>query len=201
MLRLAGIVLALSPLALAQAPKKDFVDKVLNAVGPYEFGPLSEKERFRLYILNTAGPIPLLGEAAGAGISHWENSPKEWGQGWNAYGKRYGSNLAYNAVRQTITYGTSVVLREDNRYFASHKQGVWKRAGYAALSTFTARRPSGATTVSISGISGVLGAGAISSIWGPPSWKGPKNIGVNVSISFATTAAVNVVREFLPDIL
>ena len=170
-------------------------------MGPSEPTQLTEKKRFQLYVVSTIGPVPLVGEAAGAGISQWENSPKEWGQGWGAYGERYGSDLAYNAVRQTITYGTSIVFREDNRYFASHKHGFWPRTGYAILSTVTARHPDGRRTFSVSAVSGVLGASAISSIWGPGSEKGIGNIGENAGISFAATAGFNVVREFLSDVL
>ncbi len=91
-----------------------------------------------------------MGEAIGAGVGQWENTPKEWGQGWNAYGERFGSNLAYNGIRQTITYGTSVIFHEDNRYFASHKNGFWARTGYAALSTVVAQHPDGSRAFSVS---------------------------------------------------
>ena len=192
---------AYQPAASAAEHHEDTIDKVLGMVGPGEPSHLTEKKRFQLYVVSTAGPVPLLGEAAGAGISQWENSPKEWGQGWGAYGERYGSNLAYNAVRQTITYGTSIVFREDNRYFASHKHGFWARTGYAVLSTVTARHPDGRQTFSVSSVTGVVGASAISSIWGPQSWKGIENIGGNASVSFAATAGFNIVREFLPDLL
>jgi hypothetical protein len=170
-------------------------------VGPADPNYLTQKQRFKEYVLTTAGPVPLIGEAAGAGISHWRNTPEEWGQGWSAFGKRYGSNLAYNGVRQTITYGTSIVFHEDYRYFVSHKQGFWKRTGYAVLHTFVARHPDGTEMFSISRTSGVLGASAISSIWGPASWKGIGNIAGNAGISFGITAGTNVAREFLPDIL
>ncbi|MBZ5610915.1 MAG: hypothetical protein LAP38_21840 [Acidobacteriia bacterium] len=170
-------------------------------MGPAEPSQLTEKQRFQLYVVSTAGPVPLLGEALAAGIGQWRNSPEEWGQGWGAYGQRYGSNLAYNAVRQTITYGTSVVFREDNRYFASQKHGFWPRTGYAVLSTVTARNPDGHRTFSVSSVTGVLSGSAISSMWGPPSWKGVGNIGKNAGISFAATAGFNLVREFLSDVL
>jgi len=170
-------------------------------VGPSEHTHLTEKDRFQLYLLSAGGPVPLLGEAAGAGISQWKNTPPEWGQGWGAFGERYGSNLAYNGIRQTITYGASVALHEDTRYFASGKHGVWGRTGYALLSTFTARRPDGRQTFSVSSVGGVFGASAIASIWGPESWKGAHNIAGNACISFGATAALNVVREFLPDLL
>jgi len=185
----------------AVAPHEDLVDKVLGMVGPSQPSYLTEKDRFQLYLLSAGGPVPLLGEAAAAGIGQGTNHPPEWGQGWGAFGERYGSNLAYNGVRQTITYGISIPFHEDNRYFASGKHGFWGRTGYAVLSTFTARHPDGRQSFSFSGVSGVVGASAISSIWGPSSWKGFNNIAENAGISFGTTAALNVVREFLPDLL
>jgi hypothetical protein len=187
--------------APASANHADIIDKVLGIVGPAEPSQLTEKKRFQLYVVSTAGPVPLVAEAAGAGISQWQNSPKEWGQGWGAYGERYGSNLAYNAIRGTITYGTSIVFREDDRYFASQKHGFWARTGYAVRSTVTARHPDGRQTFSVSSVTGVLGASAISSIWGPRSWQGVEGIGQNAGISFAATAGFNIVREFLPDVL
>jgi len=170
-------------------------------VGPSSPKQLTEKERFEQYLLNTGGPIPLLGQAAGAGISQWTNTPQEWGQGWAAFGQRYGADLAYNAVRQTISYGTSVAFHEDFRYFASEKQGVWTRTRHALVSTFTARHPDGRQTFSVSSVTGVLGAAAISSMWGPASWKGVGNIGRIAGTSFAITAGFNVAREFVSDIL
>ena len=179
----------------------DIIDKVLGMVGPSEHTKLTEKERFQIYMLSVGGPVPLLGEAFGAGISQWKDTPPEWGQGWGAYGERYGSNLAYNGIRQTITYGASIALHEDTRYFASGKHGVWNRTGYALLSTFTARRPSGRQSFSFSSVGGVIGASGIASIWGPRSWQGFNNIAENAGVSFGATAALNVVREFLPDLL
>ena len=193
-------VFAQPPLA-APTERDTTLDKIFGMVAPSEPSQLTEAKRFHLYLLSTGGPIPILGEAIGAGVSQWENSPEEWGQGWNAYGERLGSNLAYNGIRQTITYGTSVVLHEDNRYFASHKNGFWARTGYAALSTVVAEHPDGSRVFSVSAVTGIIGASAISSIWGPPSWKGVGNIADNAGISFLTTAGFNIVREFLPDVL
>jgi len=176
------------------------LDKILVMVGPSDEKPQTSKEAFDGYLLSTIGPVPLLGEAAGAGIGQWMNSPKEWGQGWGAFGKRFGSNMGYNAVRQTITYGLGAALHEDSRYFGSHAQGFWPRTKHALVSTFTARHPDGSEKFAVSSVAGVIGGASISSLWGPASWKGAGNIAENAGISFASTAAFNVVREFLPDI-
>src|SRR5579862_1407879 len=185
---------------LAETAKTNAVDKIMGMVGPDET-TLTERRRFHLYLMSTVGPVPFLAEAAGAGIGQWENSPKEWGQGWGAYGERFGSNLAYNGVRGTITYGTSILFHEDNRYFASHRHGLWARAAYAVRSAVAGRHPDGRAAFSISSVTGVVGASAISSIWGPDSWKGVGNIGRNAGIPFGATAGFNLVREFLPDVL
>jgi hypothetical protein len=172
-------------------------NKALVMAGPAEPGKLTQGKRFQQYFLATVGPAPLFGEAVSAGLEQWENSPEEWGQGWGAYAKRYRSDLGYNAIRQTISYGASVAFDEDSRYFASGERGVWPRTRHALISAFTARRSDGKVAFSISSVTGVVGASAFSSIWGPPGWKGPENIARNAGISFASTAGFNLVREFL----
>lgn len=198
---LVPLVLVLAPCAFGQAAAQPAaVDRILDLVKPVPAESSAHPERFNEFVLSTVGPVPLLGEAAAAGIGHWINAPKEWGQGWDAFAKRYGSNLAYNGIRQSITYGGSVLLGEDTRYFASAQNGVWRRVRHALVSTFTARHVNGKVSFSFSGTAGVIGASAISSVWGPGSWKGPGHIAENAGVSFASTAAANVVREFLPDI-
>ena len=176
-------------------------NRVLLWIEPAPSAEAGRPERVSEFLMSTVGPIPLFGEAAGAGIGQWANWPKEWGQGWGAFGKRFGSNLAYNGIRQTVTYGGSLALGEDTRYFASRDSGWWPRTRHALVSTFTARHSDGKDSFSYSATGGVIAASALSSIWGPASWKGPGNIAENAGISFASTAGVNLVREFLPDIL
>jgi hypothetical protein len=177
------------------------IDKIMGIAGPTERGKLTERERFHLYAFSMVGPVPVLAEAVGAGLSQWQDDPKEWGQGWGAYGKRFDTNLAYNGVRQTITYGLSAGFREDNRYFSSKRHGLLARTGDALLSTITAEHPDGRRVFSISSVAGIVGASAVANVWEPASRSGADGMARNAGISFATTAAFNVVREFLPDVL
>ncbi len=193
---------AVSTTSTPSATRKDWLgDKVLSVLGPAKPTPLSEKARFQLYVSDAIGPLSILGEAAGAGIGQWANTPREWGQGWGAYGRRFASNVGYNGVRQTISYGVATAFHEDDRFFSSHETGAWKRARYALVSAFTARHRDGSRAFSVSSFTAIVGAGTAASIWGPPSYKGIGNIGKNAGISFATTAGLNVFREFLPDLL
>jgi hypothetical protein len=209
----ALLAFTLSPFALAQtagtidssgsspAARSDALDRVLDLVGPVPAAFPARRERFAEFVLNTVGPVPLVGEAAGAAVEQLMNTPKDWRQGWDAFAKRYWSNLAYNGIRQTISYGGSLALDEDARYFASRRPGFWPRVRHALVSTFTARHADGRDSFSYSGVAGVIGASAISSAWGPHAWRGPGNIAKNAGISFASTAATDIAQEFLPDLL
>ena len=161
---------------------------------------LTGRERFREYSVAVAGPMAIVRGAAAAGLGQTLDSPHEWGQGAAGYGLRLGNNLAYNAVRATITSGTAALLHEDNRYFASGRLGVWPRTWYALASPVLAHRH-GRRVFSISEMTGVAGASALSRTWAPPSWQGGRNIAVSAAISLAGVAGFNLFREFVPDIL
>ena len=45
----------------------------------------------------------------GAAIGQSINSPKEWGQGWGAYGMRAASGYASTLTSNTITFGGAVL--------------------------------------------------------------------------------------------
>ena len=185
----------------APARPDGFVVKTLRTFGPFERTPLTEKQRFRMYIASTIGFAPIAGEALSAGISQGLDNPHEWGQGMAGYGKRFGSNLAYNAVRQTIAYGLSVPLHEDNRYFASGRRTVPGRVLYALISPVMAHKPDGHATFSFSQAAGIAGTVTISNYWYPPSWRGPSKALQNAGYTYLGTSAGNLFREFVPDII
>jgi hypothetical protein len=159
--------------------------------------PLTQKERFISYLMSTVGPVPILRSAATAGYEQGLHRPDEWRLGSSGYAKRVASQMAQNGVHETLTYATSVLLNEDNRYFACSCQGFGPRLGHALVSTFTARRNEH-EVFSLSSASGVVGASLISREWMPPSWRHGRNIGESIGFGFLGIAAFNVVREFLP---
>ena len=100
----------------------------------------SEKTQATNYLFDAFGPYPMVGAAVTAGINQYGNSPPEWGQGAAGYFSRVGSDYGIAAVATTARYGLAEALREDTLYYRCECAGVWPRARYAMLSTFTARR-------------------------------------------------------------
>jgi len=177
-----------------------FLVRGLKLFEPDDPAPIGAKQRFRNYVNTAVGPLPIIGGAAVAGVQQADNYPHEWGQGSEGYFKRWGSVMAYNVVRQTITYGLSEALHEDNRYFASNRKG-WRRVEYSLISPATARHRNGRRYVSVSSLAGMAGASGLALYWSPRSWQGWDHAGRTFALTYAGQAAINTFREFVPDLI
>jgi hypothetical protein len=133
-----------------------------------------------------------------AGWGQLRDRPHEWGQGAEGYATRFGSGYAQRIARETLMYGSSSLLHQDNRYFHSTSTSKSARLRHAILSTFTARRDDGSTTFSSTRIGSMLGASFISRTWQPPSTGSVNSAFLNFGTAVGVYAGFNVVREFLP---
>ncbi len=162
--------------------------------------PMTQAERFHRFVKSTFSPESLLTGAAGAGITQWEHSPKEWPEGAEGYGMRFGNSYAQRIIRHTLEYGASSLLHEDNRYFHSGKFGFGPRLKYAVASTFLARRDDGTRCLSFSRIGGTAGAAVISRQWQPRSTNTMGDAATSFGISMGIQVGFSVAREFWPGI-
>jgi hypothetical protein len=160
--------------------------------------PPTQAERNRHYLRSLISPMALLGAAASAGISQWEDTPREWKQGAEGYGHRIGTSFAYHVASETMEFGASSLLGEDNRYIPLQSGAAGVRVKYAIESTFLARRRGGSRRLSYSRIGATLGAAFLSRAWQPPSTRGPEHAVESFAISMAVQAGFNVGHEFVP---
>jgi hypothetical protein len=100
----------------------------------------TQKTKLRNYFFDAFGPYPIVGAAFAAGINQAYNTPPEWRQGAEAYGKRFGSDFAIAATATTTRYALAEALREDTLYYRCECKGAFPRLSHAVISTFTARR-------------------------------------------------------------
>src|SRR4051794_5439511 len=96
-----------------------FVILMPAALFAQTYTPLTVKEKLTWPTSYAFSPLSLVGEAAYAGILHWADSPREWGQGAKGYGKRFGSTVAGAGINGAIGLGLDTVLHEAPRYFRS----------------------------------------------------------------------------------
>jgi len=196
-----AVFLAIAPGLFAQgdAPTADRAEAPAVVAQP-AYVPLTEHERLRLYLKRLVSPEAVFRSAAGAGIDQAMDTPKEWGQGGLGYGRRFGSAYAEHIVRETLMFGSSSVLHEDNHYIRSGETGFGRRLKYALESSVLARHDDGTRQLSISKIGSTLGASFIWRIWQPPSTNSPGDAAENFGIAMGVSAGFDVAREFLPDL-
>ena len=163
--------------------------------------PLTPAERFHSFVAHLFSAESVLRSAAGAAILQGTDTPHEWGQAGEGYGRRFASSYSQHIIRATLMYGSSSLLHEDNRYFRSGESGFWTRFKYAVASTIVARRDDGTRRLSYSRISSYVAVAFIARAWQPPSTRGPENAGSALGVALGSEAAFNVGREFLPKIL
>jgi hypothetical protein len=91
------------------------------------------------YAFDTFGPYPIAAAGVTAGINQFTNSPPEWRQGAEGFGKRFGSDFGIATIATTTHYGLAEAFREDTLYYRCECRGIFPRLGYAVISTVTGR--------------------------------------------------------------
>jgi hypothetical protein len=163
-----------------------------------EYTPLTASERWKLYFLSTFGPGAIARAAFVGGINQWSGTPKEWREGAEAYGERFGNAFAIHVIRNTLASGAAAALHEDNRYVRSTETGIWKRSRHVVTSVFIARNNAGAEHFAYSRFGGAISASFISRIWQPRSTNTSGDAAVNFGLSLLADMGWNAVKEFRP---
>jgi hypothetical protein len=166
-----------------------------------ELPPLTTGQKFRLATAGVLdwGAYPF--NAILSGIAQAKNDPKEWGQGWDAYGKRYGASFADNSIG---TYMTTAIfpslLREDPRYYQLGKGRFAHRAYHAINRLFITRTDSGETRFNFSESLGNASAAAISNIYHVPEDRTASRNAATFAFLILYDGLDNELKEFWPDI-
>jgi hypothetical protein len=99
----------------------------------------TERTKVSNYAFDAFGPYPIATAGVTAGINQWTNSPPEWGQGVEGFGKRFGSDFGIAAIGTTTRYGLAEAFREDTLYYRCECAGPLPRLRHAVISTLTGR--------------------------------------------------------------
>jgi hypothetical protein len=136
-----------------------------------------------------------------AGISQAKNEPESYGQGWDAYAKRYGESFADNSIG---TYMTTAIfpslLHEDPRYYQMRQGKFSSRAYYAMNRLFVTRTDSGSTRFNYSESIGNATAAAISNIYHPEEDRTAGRNATTFGFLILYDGLSNELKEFWPDI-
>jgi hypothetical protein len=125
--------------------------------------PLTAGQKFKVVAQGSFDPVQIVWYAALSGISQAEDSEPGYGQGWAAYGKRYGAYAADGTI-ENFFVGAILpsVLHQDPRFFPKPQGSFVSRAEYAVSRIVVTRGDSGNRQFNYSEIFGSAIASAIS---------------------------------------
>lgn len=166
-----------------------------------ELPPLKASQKFRLATAQVTDYFAFPFNAGLAAIGQAENSPESWGQGWGAYGKRFGASFADNSIG---TYMTTAIfpsmLKEDPRYYRMAEGKVSRRMWYGVERLFVTRTDSGGERFNISETTGNAVAAGLSNFYHA---REDRTVGRNfttLGMLIMWDGLSNELKEFWPDI-
>lgn len=174
----------------------------LSAGDLTNYKPETPKQRWNQLLVDTVGsPAPYLAAAAAAGIDQISNKPKEWGQGAEGFGDRFGSRFGRYAMTTTFSEATEAAFGLDTRYVRSGSRGFWRRAGYAVAATFFSYDSAGHRRFDPGPVIGSYSSGILATRLWYPSRYDPLSKGLNLGTAELTSFPIgNLLREFRPEL-
>ncbi|MGH7783056.1 MAG: hypothetical protein ACREO5_04350, partial [Candidatus Binatia bacterium] len=130
-------------------------------------------------------------------IYTWTNSPKEWGDRWEGFGRRFASSVGKDIVENTVIYGLDESFKIDSSFYRSKNRSVGSRIKNALISPVTARNRSGKRVFGFPRIAGTYTASIVASeTWFPAryGWKDGLKSG---TYTLGFDVAFNLVKEFV----
>jgi hypothetical protein len=163
--------------------------------------PLNSGQKFRIATASVFDWAAYPFNAALAAIAQAKNDPSSWGQGWGAYGKRYGESFADNSIGTYMTVAIfPSLLHEDPRYYQLGKGSFSHRAYYAMNRLFVTRTDSGGSRFNYSESVGNAAAAAISNIYHPAQDRNAARNATTFGYLILWDGLANELKEFWPDI-
>ena len=161
--------------------------------------PLTAGEKFELFVDNSISVHTVLYSALAAGVGQADNSPTGWGQGWDAYGKRFGGSMASNASGEFFgTFILSSAFRYDPRFFPVRDPSFGQAVGHAVKRIFVTRSDAGKQVMDVPGLMGPLLGEGLANVYWPDRNRTVGDTFYRYGIDIATRAGGNLLREYWP---
>jgi hypothetical protein len=185
-------------------------DRILRVIPNFQtvsdpttpYVPLRMRDKWELFVKESADPFAFFSAAAGAGISQWHNDDPKYGVGFGPYMQRFGAAQAdltsQNFFQDAVL---ASLFREDPRYFRRGPGStVIRRIVYAVSRAAITRRDSGKNAFNFSGIVGMEMGIALSNAYYPPKSVNGEEVAERTFTSFTASALGNLLPEFWPDV-
>ncbi len=164
-------------------------------------GPLTSFEKLKLAANNTVSLSSVGAAVIGSAYSQAINSPSGWGQGWDAYGQRFGADMARVASYNFFgNYMIASLTHEDPRFYVRKDLNFGQSVEYAAKRLIITRSDSGEEVVNYAGILGPLAGEGLANVYYPAGNRGFGSTMIRYSTDVGWRFAGHLLRQYWPTI-
>lgn len=160
---------------------------------------LSAGQKFQLFVDNSGSVHTLTWSILGSALGQADNSPTGFGQGWDAYAKRFGASMARGASNEFFgTFMISSVLHLDPRFYPEVNPTLAHAAKYSVQRVFIMRNDEGRDVVAWSRLVGPLMAESLANVYWPERNRTVGDTLFRYGVDLATRVGGNMLREYWP---
>lgn len=162
-------------------------------------GPLSTGQKFQLFVNDSISPSVLAESALSSAITQATNSPEGWGQGWDAYGKRFGASMARRASSEFFgTFMLASMLGQDPRFFPEEDPTFSSSVKYSFQRLVVTRDDAGNDVANWSGLLGPLMAEGLANAYWPEKERTVGQTFKRYGFDLAGRVGTNMLRNYWP---
>jgi hypothetical protein len=162
-------------------------------------GPLTTAGKFRLFVNQSISPAYVFVAASDAALDQARNVPEGYGQGWGAYGSRFGASMARTS--SSSFFGSFLFaswLHQDPRFFPQSKPSFWRSLKYSTQRIVITRNDSGEDVFNTSGLLGPLAAEGLANVYLPSSEQTVGKTLSRFAIDLGWRVGGNMFKDYWP---
>ena len=164
-------------------------------------GPLTTGGKFKLFVNQSISPPYLIEAGISAAYSQARDVPSSYGQGWGAYGGRYGASIARASSNSFFsTFVLASVFHQDPRFFPESHPTLLGSVKYSARRLVISRNDAGKEVINASGLLGPLVAEGLASVYLPASEQTAGKTFERYGTDTAWKFAANMFKDYWPTI-
>jgi hypothetical protein len=163
--------------------------------------PFGSGDKFKLAVNNSISLSSIGVAAISAAYGQAVDTPEGYGQGWDGYGKRFGSGMARVASANLFgTFAIASVMHEDPRFYVRKGLSFTQSVKYSAVRVAITRSDSGKPVVNSGGLLGPLAAEALANTYFPQGNRGVSDMFIRYAADLGWRFGGNLLRQYWPSI-
>ena len=160
---------------------------------------LSSAQKFELFVDNSISVSSVSVAVVGAAIGQADNSPTGYGQGWEAYAKRFGASMGRSASNEFFgTFVISSALHLDPRFYPEDNPSFPQAVKYSVQRVFIVRNDEGRDAVAWSQLVGPLMGESLANVYWPERNRSVGDTFFRYGVDLAVRAGGNMLKEYWP---